>query len=394
MLRLGDSVSHRALGFLYNNFLSARGVAPCSLSLTPQLSQATFSSSGVELREWDSIICAMVGTVPLLGSNALERAEVIECLNVFQPPGDAKTLSLLEGRLARRSYVAGPRLSVADALALYTAVPVLAGLKAADFPETSRWLRQLDSEVPQLYSGEGAPKRPVLPTPPSLSDVLASFEAAAAAPGAGASAAAVGGGGGGGDAAAPAPKKEKKAAAPPAPSAPAEDRSVLSEMDFGVGQIIEAWPHPESVKLWCEKIRFGPDAADVREIASGLRAYYTQEQMVGQRVIVVRNLKARKVAGFSSNGMVLCAKSVEGGEEKVEFLAPPEGAKLGERITFEGHAGPPAEPNRVDKKKVSCSLSLSLSLSLSFCPFFLSFAPFCMRTQLTHALPALTSPTI
>ena len=148
MLRLGDSVSHRALGFLYNNFLSARGVAPCTLSLTPQLSQATFSSSGVELREWDSIICAMVGTVPLLGSNALERAEVIECLNVFQPPGDAKTLSLLEGRLARRSYVAGPRLSVADALALYTAVPVLAGLKAADFPETSRWLRQLDSEVP------------------------------------------------------------------------------------------------------------------------------------------------------------------------------------------------------------------------------------------------------
>jgi methionine--tRNA ligase beta chain len=119
-------------------------------------------------------------------------------------------------------------------------------------------------------------------------------------------------------------------------------------MDFGVGQIVQAWPHPESDKLWCEKVAFG-EGQEVREIASGLRAHFTLEQMTGQRVIVVRNLKSRKLAGFASNGMVLCATGEDG---KVEFIEPPPGAALGERVTFEGHPGAAAEPNRVDKKRV------------------------------------------
>ena len=70
--------------------------------------------------------------------------------------------------------------------------------------------------------------------------------------------------------------------------------------------------------------------------------------MVGQRVVVVRNLKSRKLAGFASNGMVLCATS----GDSVEFVVPPAGAALGERVVFAQHDGPPAEPSRVDKKKL------------------------------------------
>jgi hypothetical protein len=95
--------------------------------------------------------------------------------------------------------------------------------------------------------------------------------------------------------------------------------------------------------------------------------------MVGQRVVVVRNLKSRKVAGFASNGMVLCATGADG---RVEFVVPPAGAKEGERVTFEGHGGAAAEPNRVDKKKVRrgggsffLSLSLLSSLALAFTHF-------------------------
>lgn len=39
-------------------------------------------------------------------------------------------------------------------------------------------------------------------------------------------------------------------------------------------------------------------------IASGLRAFYTLEEMQGRRVIVLANLKARNIGGFKSNGMV------------------------------------------------------------------------------------------
>jgi hypothetical protein len=42
-----------------------------------------------------------------------------------------------------------------------------------------------------------------------------------------------------------------------------------------------------------------------RQIASGLRLVYSEEQMLGQRLIVVCNLKARKLMGFPSHGMVV-----------------------------------------------------------------------------------------
>ncbi len=41
-----------------------------------------------------------------------------------------------------------------------------------------------------------------------------------------------------------------------------------------------------------------------RNIASGLRAFYSMEEMQGRRVIVLANLKARNIGGFKSNGMV------------------------------------------------------------------------------------------
>ena len=76
-------------------------------------------------------------------------------------------------------------------------------------------------------------------------------------------------------------------------------------------------------KLWCEEIDCGE--AGIRTICSGLRAFYaTAEELAGRTVLVVANLKARKMAGVDSNGMVLCASSpvrrrmVEGGVQHGE----------------------------------------------------------------------------
>jgi aminoacyl tRNA synthase complex-interacting multifunctional protein 1 len=109
--------------------------------------------------------------------------------------------------------------------------------------------------------------------------------------------------------------------------------------------------------LYCEEIDVGEGTP--RQIASGLRPHFTEEQMLGQRLLVVCNLKAKNLVGFKSHGMVLCAAATNPDSEEqqrteiVEFVEPPPDAILGEVITFEGL--PPPQPwsaAQVEKKKV------------------------------------------
>lgn len=74
--------------------------------------------------------------------------------------------------------------------------------------------------------------------------------------------------------------------------------------------MIKVWNHESADRLYCEEIDVGEDAP--RQIASGLREHCTLEEMQGRLVLVVCNLRPAKLAGFSSNGMVLAAKSQDG----------------------------------------------------------------------------------
>lgn len=139
-----------------------------------------------------------------------------------------------------------------------------------------------------------------------------------------------------------APKKKKKS--PP----PAGDIDV-SKLDIRVGVITKAWLHEEADKLFCEEIDLGEEEGP-RKIASGLRAHYNLEDLEGQRVLVLANLKTRKLVGFPSHGMVLCAATEDG--SKVEFIEPPADAKIGERVMCDGFDGEPATENQVIKKKM------------------------------------------
>ena len=66
-----------------------------------------------------------------------------------------------------------------------------------------------------------------------------------------------------------------------------------------------------------------------RTVASGLRKYYTPEELIGKKVILVANLKPAKLCGVLSQGMVLCAEH----GDKVVLLSPetdmPEGSVVG-----------------------------------------------------------------
>lgn len=58
-------------------------------------------------------------------------------------------------------------------------------------------------------------------------------------------------------------------------------------------------------------------------------------------VVVLCNLKPRTLADYLSQGMVLCAQPADASH--IEFLTPPEGAKPGDAITFEGYERKPLE---------------------------------------------------
>jgi aminoacyl tRNA synthase complex-interacting multifunctional protein 1 len=137
-------------------------------------------------------------------------------------------------------------------------------------------------------------------------------------------------------------------------SAPQQHKVNISCLDIRVGVITKAWVHPDADKLFCEEIDIGED--EPRQIASGLRQHYNLDELVGKRVLVVANLKARKLAGFNSHGMVLCASSPSGEEGSapliVRFVEPPHDAKIGERVVVDGCEGAPGSESQVAKKKV------------------------------------------
>lgn len=149
-------------------------------------------------------------------------------------------------------------------------------------------------------------------------------------------------------------KKQKNKPTKDQQSTPASnDLPDICKLEFKVGKIVNVWVHPEADKLYCEEIDVGEDTP--RQIASGLRPHFTLEQMMGQRLLVASNLKPKNLVGFKSHGMVLCAAEPlpDGTGEKVEFVEPPEGAAIGEVVTFEGLPAPqPATPAQVEKRKM------------------------------------------
>ncbi len=95
---------------------------------------------------------------------------------------------------------------------------------------------------------------------------------------------------------------------------PAETEGIISYDDFAkcrfrVGEIIDCKEVPKSKKLLCSQVKIG---SQVRQILSGIKQYYSPEEMIGKKVMVLVNLQPREMAGLKSEGMLLCAEDTEG----------------------------------------------------------------------------------
>ena len=83
----------------------------------------------------------------------------------------------------------------------------------------------------------------------------------------------------------------------------------FNKMQLQMGEIISCEEVQKSKKLLCSQVQVN---GKVLQIVSGIKNYYTPEEMVGKKVVVITNLKPTKLAGVESEGMLLCAEDFEG----------------------------------------------------------------------------------
>ena len=109
-------------------------------------------------------------------------------------------------------------------------------------------------------------------------------------------------------------------AAANAVAAPAKEEAVqfddFAKMDIRVSRVVAAEPVPKTKKLLKLTVDTG---IDTRTIVSGIAEYFSAEEMIGKRVLVLVNLAPRVLKGIESQGMILMAESPTG---KLSVVAP------------------------------------------------------------------------
>ncbi len=76
----------------------------------------------------------------------------------------------------------------------------------------------------------------------------------------------------------------------------------FSRLDLRIGEVISVEPIPGASRLLKVQVDLGEEQ---RDLVAGLSEYYTAEELIGQKVVVVTNLKPASIRGVLSQGMML-----------------------------------------------------------------------------------------
>ncbi len=114
----------------------------------------------------------------------------------------------------------------------------------------------------------------------------------------------------------------------------------FSGLDLRVAKILGVSNHPKADKLVVMNIDLGTEQ---RVIVAGIKGYYNEEELVGKKIVVVKNLKPANLRGIESRGMLLAADVK--GEPKLVFV---EKSKAGDKVFVDGIEPKPKQEISID----------------------------------------------
>jgi methionyl-tRNA synthetase len=117
------------------------------------------------------------------------------------------------------------------------------------------------------------------------------------------------------------------AAASAAPDTPQIAIDDFVKIDLRVARIIVAERIPKADKLLRLEVDLGYER---RQILSGIAEWYTPEELIGRKIVVIANLAPRKMRGLESHGMLLAASHGENGKPVLATFG--EEIELGSRL--------------------------------------------------------------
>lgn len=101
----------------------------------------------------------------------------------------------------------------------------------------------------------------------------------------------------------------------------------FQKLDLRVGTVITVEKHPDADRLYRVEVDLGEEKP--RQVVAGLAEFWPVEELKGRQVVLVSNLKPRKLRGLESQGMILAVKS----GEKLELLGPSGEVLNGSRVS-------------------------------------------------------------
>jgi len=107
-----------------------------------------------------------------------------------------------------------------------------------------------------------------------------------------------------------------------------------TKIDLRVAEIKEVEDIEGADKLYKITLNVGSEIGE-RIICSGLKEFYSKEELVGKKIIYFSNLQPRKMRGIESQGMLLAAVTYDGDNEKeVILISPEKDIVLGSRVSW------------------------------------------------------------
>ena len=101
----------------------------------------------------------------------------------------------------------------------------------------------------------------------------------------------------------------------------------FAKLDMRVATILEAEDIPKSKKLLKLLVDTG---LDKRTVLAGIKEHYKPEELIGKKIVILANLKPRKMMGYESQGMILMANNPDG---SLAFIVPDSDAENGSYIS-------------------------------------------------------------